>query len=806
MKNMKKKALLCLVVTSALVAWLVTYLGHRPDISAQEPKRSEGTDLGLGVAFDAELKKVGQITPDEFGKRFHVKSTTAKFSWDPTKAAFFDRFSVNPTEKGAKTRARGDEERWVRERAKAEGKPIPDDEPVWVPLHGGFDFRLNEKELAKFKENGFVVSERLGSDSFTNTFYHLYQRDLPVFISSDAVLHAWHRTYDALLEEIETEMLIPALDDLLVGMSAKIPKAMSEYGEGQWRQSLVDADYFLTVARSLLKGTTFKTRLGEDERVAVTLKACESLGLQKFELFGSIRDVDFSQFKPRGHYENSDALKRYFKAMMWCGRIDMRVAGDGKVEEFPRQLASAMVLHDLLQRSGDMELWRKFDSMIQTFVGKSDSLTFAQLDAVLASAKVRSPADAREDRVLHDIQNRIATGDFVSEIRGDVFVIDPSSPKKFVLPHSFCFLGQRFVLDSWVTSKVTYPDVIWDGAKLQRRVPSCLDVSFAALKNDHAASLLVDRITNPDGRKFRDGLNYQHNLTALRNVMDNLPEAAWKENLYTGWLGTLRELSKPTTDEKYPEVMRNRAWGMKTLNTQHASWSQLRHDTILYVKQSYTAVPGCYYPAGFVEPIPHFWANMEQMATRAAKLIEASPYPNLNVRERQAKFLHGFASKMTTLRFIAEKELAQKELTKEETKFLEDVIAIRHERFGSGGIVIYEGWYPSLFYLGSDDSLKWDAIVADVHTNPPAPLVGDPGCVLHQGVGSVDFLLIAIDNGKDRMVYGGPVLSHYEFEMPGVTRKADSEWQRELREGRVPPRPEWTHGYMVPKDPVSPKR
>ena len=153
---------------------------------------------------------------------------------------------------------------------------------------------------------------------------------------------------------------------------------------------------------------------------------------------------------------------------------------------------------------------------------------------------------------------------------------------------------------------------------------------------------------------------------------------------------------------------------------------------------------------------------------------------------------------MTTLRGIAEKELARSPLSKEETAFLEDVIETSHARFGSGSILVYQGWYPNLFYLGANDSLKWDALVADVHTNPPSPLDGDPGCVLHQGVGSVDLLLVAVDSGKDRMVYAGPVLSHYEFEMPGVTRKADSEWKKDLRDGHAPPRPEWTAGYLVP--------
>jgi hypothetical protein len=75
--------------------------------------------------------------------------------------------------------------------------------------------------------------------------------------------------------------------------------------------------------------------------------------------------------------------------------------------------------------------------------------------------------------------------------------------------------------------------------------------------------------------------------------------------------------------------------------------------------------------------------------------------------------------------------------------------------------------------------------------------VGDPGSVLHQGVGNVDLLMIAVDNGSDKMVYAGPVLSHYEFEMPEMTRKSDSEWQQDIESGTLPPRPDWTKSYLV---------
>ena len=65
---------------------------------------------------------------------------------------------------------------------------------------------------------------------------------------------------------------------------------------------------------------------------------------------------------------------------------------------------------------------------------------------------------------------------------------------------------------------------------------------------------------------------------------------------------------------------------MKTLNTQLASWTQLRHDTILYAKQSFTGGSTCVYPTGFVEPRVAFWQRLRAAATRAADLIAGLPY------------------------------------------------------------------------------------------------------------------------------------------------------------------------------------
>ena len=178
---------------------------------------------------------------------------------------------------------------------------------------------------------------------------------------------------------------------------------------------------------------------------------------------------------------------------------------------------------------------------------------------MLSKAGIKSPADLKTMEQLEKLQADILAGKIgLQDIRGDVY----TSPfgGQVELPRSFTVLGQKFVLDSWVTAKVVFDDILWDNGKgdpekVARRVPSCLDVAFAALGNDQVVPLLVDRMNNGT-HKFRDRFNYQHNLAATRNVIDAQQASAWDENLYMGWLATLRELSKPTTDSKYPEAMR----------------------------------------------------------------------------------------------------------------------------------------------------------------------------------------------------------------------------------------------------------
>lgn len=761
-----------------------------PGALAESQTGQGGAEVfGYNLQLSEELRKIGYLSLDAFLNSTEQPSYLDRISWDPKSATFWTEFNLQTN-------------RW-----------------------GGTNtLALNADEEASFLANGFVVSERLSPWSFGLCYDDLFYRELPAFVTTDSILHAWHWSYAAMLVELESMQVSTLMESVLTNMYRELPALYQQVGSGPLGNSLADADYFLSVALSLWAGKQVPTALASPEqmnRVSATLADIASLQFKpRVCLFGpdSPRAVDFSQFKVRGHYTRDERLNRYFAAMMWCGRIELRIATfDPDREDDIRQLGTAIVLHQLLKNSGQFENWRCLEHITRAFVGITDSMTFDQLDEVLAAEKLTSLAHVPDLSTLARLQTRLLSGELGAQMYAGDRLNSPMGIAQNKLPRSFTLMGQKFILDGWAHAQVVFDQVLWPtndpprviDNKVTRRKTSALDVAYTVLGNDQVAPILAERINNPAGMPFRDGLPYQHQLKAVRNVVDSQSPALWSDNIYTAWLAALRELSSPTVDPIYPEAMRTRAWAMRTLNSQLGSWTQLRHDTILYAKQPYSDGSGCGYPDGFVEPRPGFWIKMQELAQVAASAIATLNPQGTNalgvdlteIRKAQLAFLDHFAGCMETLAEIAAKELAQLPLSPSESQFLQNIVV---EMSFYGGDPQVPGWYPCLFYRpalewGRFMYQRWEPLVVDVHTDLPDEVTGDPGGVLHEGVGRVNLLFIAVNNGSDHALYAGPVFGHYEFYEPGVNRLTDEQWSERVSLQQPPSSPEWTQGWQIPR-------
>jgi hypothetical protein len=278
-------------------------------VQAQNMADSGGNDVfGISKAFRRKLRKQRGVSVEDFRSSLKVPAYRDELPFKPSKSKYFDKFQQNVL------------------------------------------FELDKEEKKRFEKNGFVVSERLGAESFAEIYYRIYATDMPVFITADSMLHAFHWSFDRILKELESQHIYNLLDVILRGIDDNLVQARKKYGSAAFLGAAFDdIDFFVTVARNLLQvnptedcdeygavryksrgakaPSVLKSRFKQDEKVEEALKAVSETSMKTFQLFGSSRQIDFSQFIPRGNYTKTAKLKSYFRTMMWLAKIDFRVAG-----------------------------------------------------------------------------------------------------------------------------------------------------------------------------------------------------------------------------------------------------------------------------------------------------------------------------------------------------------------------------------------------------------------------------------------------------------------------------------------------
>ncbi len=690
---------------------------------------------------------------------------------------------------------------------------------------------LTPEEQDLYRRTGLVSVDHDRRYNMANAYLEIYQHDLPVLITADSMLHALHRSFDNILIELETTRLAPALSKLLETTHERLRVEAATAHDSGLRDSVRDVDLYVSVARNLLAGSDapepppwmepqtpdcrdpalahspdcknfaatrilngnlkVASALGQDDAVRTILERIAGQQVDtRFPLFGAPRTVDWSQFKPRGHYANRPELSRYFLAMMWIARADtgFNLSGpEANNEPGPsvlRQRRDAGMLVGLVQRAGQLGALAEMNHLLEFVVGESDNATAAHIATALNRAGLHHLADLAPDSAVENMMRELAKlGGGGQVIRSQILDSPGGRVPEVRLPDLFQLFGQRFVLDSYVLTRVVFDSILFQGERKERTLPSGLDV-MAAFGNDEAAALLA-----PELEHFQ----YSANLLAARTLIQEQPRALWNTTAYNVWLDALAQLAHPPVDGELPQVMRSRAWRRKELQTQLASWAELRHDTILYAKQSYTMHALCEYPAAYVEPYPAFFARLAFFAQETGSRLAAAKLDSASL----AVFFKTFAETMHKLEHLAAKELAAEPFDAEEQKFVKDTIQLTVTNRGCGGASrLYTGWYPKLFYNAAADS--WEPTVADVHSDPNRG-------ILEVGVGDANLVVAAIDNRGDKMAYVGPIYSYYEF--VSDQRLRDDEWRAKIGTPQLPPRPEWTRAFQPPvvhKSPIPP--
>lgn len=637
---------------------------------------------------------------------------------------------------------------------------------------GQFYFSEEDPEFVqKLARNGFVVAGDAG-----NEFFEVYENNryrlIPNFVTVDSLMHTYHLYFGYLLKNIERDYLY----DSLVRLSGKmLENSLAQYETlkgSEWESAARRNVAFFTIGMKLLDDST---EVHPDVADMVQSELVRIKSAKGIAISGILNGMeDYSQYIPRGYYEGDEELEKYFKVMMWYGRIHFQQ----NEEDLDR--SAFLITKALADDKEALASWEAIYSITAFFAGASDDSGVCEYAPLISEVYGDTISTA----------DLIGTQDTFAKFHEKTAAL--KAPKINSIPISegednvipgFRFMGQRFTIDAEIMQNLIFQQVETNGMGEKRMLPDVLDVP-AALGSDMALSIL-----NEMG--MGDYKNYTENMEKLRTGLAKENDELWAASLYAGWLHTLRPLLTEK-GEGYPMFMQNEEWTKKCLECFAGSYAELKHDTILYSKQVIAEMGGDYDEdlddRGYVEPEPLVYARFMSLADMTAQGLKK--YGMLSA-EQEEDLLHltQIAGQLYT---ISNKELQDELLTDDEYDFIR----------GYGGNIEHF-WHEAVKEKGNGEYVATmecpAAIIADIATD------GESGKVLEVGTGNPSriFVVIKVD-GKIKLA-SGSVYSFYQFAWPMGDRLTDSKWRQMMaiqanEEGDYEKdssieKPDWTGSY-----------
>ncbi len=680
-----------------------------------------------------------------------------------------------------------------------------EDKMASFSLQGLEVFYLSDGAKEYLEQNGFVVTPGREKEIY-DIYTECKKRNQPIFVTTDAVLHTCHIFFDYLLRILEIEKLY---DKALKLTDKMIDLSIQQYNQAENSEVKEAARLnigFFTVAKKQFD-PDYEVGYGLDDLVNREINNInEHEGLKFRELLTYIENPtlfttsyayeDYSQYVPRGHYTRNEKFKKYFRAMMWYGRIDFKLKPGAKEPAITcgqMMTLQALLMTDALMKDREAyQLWKEVYEPTVYFVGKTDDLYTDDYKKLIREI---FPDQGMVDKY----GDKTKLSEFIDEatklkppkiLSGSAFVEEGEFA---VTTKGFRFMGQRFIPDSYMFQELVFGrkdtvEILKYTGKGKpftmeviprvgpvRAFPRGLDI-LAVLGSKRALEIL-----EKDGDTEYE--YYYEQLNKLKEEFSSQTTEEWKQNLYWRWLYCLLPLLEERREDNLPEFMQSTVWTDKELQTTLGSWAELRHDVILYAKQSYPMMamgipPEPELSYGYVEPYPEVYARIEEMMRDLRNNLDELGIAPEGVPQK----LQSFENLLDKLKTISEKELSKGELSDEEYQLIWNI---------GGKLASMKRFSPEIMQKitsGTDERID---LIADVHTDLNTKQV------LEEGVGSPFNIYVIIEDGRGKRICRGAVFSYYEFKHPMEDRLTDEKWQQMQKDQKRPDQPDWIKTFTA---------
>lgn len=624
-------------------------------------------------------------------------------------------------------------------------------------------FHLSDAAKEDLRKHFFAVGPGLGYE-----FHELYEENRysykANFVTTDSLLHAFHLYYAYLQKNAERQFL----RDRLKSMSEKLlaeSRAQYETLQGTPFESAAQRNIDVFSVACVLAGDDADLSDSAAEEVKLIEAAA---GQSNSPLFSTDNAYlqDYTQFKPRGYYTEGEDLESYFRTMMWYGQMNFT--------QREADLDRSALLAALAIDKAAKDDWEAVYQVTAFLAGESDDNGYYEYIPLIKQVYGEDvTAESLKEEAGFE-QFHALTAELPAPMINSM-IIREEEPDRDEAVNGFRIMGQRMSVDAAVLQKLVFRDVEKKADGTRRMLPDALDVP-AAFGSSEALKILQE---TTDVSEYP---NYNAQMDFLKASVASAPEETWSSSVAASWLNTLR----PVLNEDrsgYPMFMQSDAWKRKNLVTFLGSYTELKHDTVLYAKQilSEMGADGIepVDDRGYVEPEPEVFGRLANLAK-----VTSDGLASFNmISEEDKEYMASLQQLADKLRIIAEKEL-RNELPSDE----------EFELIRTYGAQLEHLWLRTVKTEGHSDYYKTQefpaALVTDIATNP------DDGICLEIANSNPSEIYVIVSFDGALHLTSGSVYQFYQFEKPIAERMTDPEW-REICESRqgLPAMPEWTKDY-----------
>ena len=614
--------------------------------------------------------------------------------------------------------------------------------------------KLSKTEYKTLKNNGFYL-EKTNFDNIYSLYKYLSKNNEPLLYTVDLPLYSMHMIFDQTLKDIE----LNSLYDSLTTLTRKLYKINSDKLENCNSPQLKSAYYLATLYFGLplsyldedfVVPTGFSKIIGAEQMLIEAHKGFSTSPVFSYK-------EDYSQYIPRGHYNSNDSLRRYFKAFMWYGRMGFYFSPEHSFIDATdydsariRMIKTSIVIYNEINNNERLKnIWKYINGITNFYVGKSDDISINTYDTF------SPPGELSNSNVLNFIkvmEKGAPLPKIISTEKTDTTI----SNKNLLC---FKLFGQKYIPDSYMFQNLVYnkvrtytgpstlsPFTIGPGAI--RAFPMGLDIAAIL-----GSSVAYNILKNTGNSSY---IGYKENFSRLKSEFSDIKPS----NGYTYFLKFMQLMIGRKRYKQDPIYMKSKIWAKKILTSVLSFWTMLRHDTILYAKQSYTAKltsvvphrPAKITPA-YLSPYGKVYKEMFLFCDTLSDILKTD-------KQTYNKWKYRLSDCKSLLLFyidVSNKEMSEQKIDDNNMKKL----------YNS-----WKTWKNITEPKYAKESIPSDmSLVADVHTDINTKMV------LEEAVGAPFKISAIAKSGNKNILFFGGVNSYYEFKYPMDKRLTDEKWR-----------------------------